>query len=286
MSDPYADLQDQLDQHCYRSVVQSLYAGETRTLFAGRAPDVTQACWVTIVGGEWYVTAPDRRSWRIADRERAIACCLFLLQRAAQGKAAEPLEPDLDLRFGATPVSEAEWRAMHNVLRREMEGAAWRELPRVEEDAVWVEVESRLGELNDPATPEPRPSLTFSVAEFYRRPQYEQFLIATEFRAVVHRSLCEILAEGETALALDWNHPCYYFDPRQLESPRSARAWIVPPLPDRDPVKFVTADFRIAWLTYMDDRMIAIGQPLIDALMQSRPAILDTIIRVDGRPVR
>jgi len=122
------------------------------------------------------------------------------------------------------------------------------------------------------------------VAEFYRRPHSEQFVIAAEFREVFHRSLCEILAEGETALALERNHPCYYFDPRKLQSPRSALGWVVSALPDRDPGKFVTADFRSAWLTYMDDRVIAIGQPLIDALTRSRPALLDMLIRVDGRP--
>ena len=75
--------------------------------------------------------------WRIADQERAIAFCLFLLQRAAKGERAELLESELDDRFGATPVSDAEWRLMHDVLRRELHGTAWREMPRIEEDAVW-----------------------------------------------------------------------------------------------------------------------------------------------------
>ncbi|MGB0839311.1 MAG: DUF2716 domain-containing protein [Chitinophagales bacterium] len=77
---------------------------------------------------------------------------------------------------------------------------------------------------------------------------------------------------NERYYALDWQHPCYDFDPRQSMDRDDNGEWIVPVLPNGDYYIFLTKDFKNVWFGHPWEKTITlIGEDIVkyDQQMQS-----------------
>ena len=82
-------------------------------------------------------------------------------------------------------------------------------------------------------------------------------------------ALKECTRPGEEVLALDWNHPCYFFDPHAASRP----PWPVPVLPDGDHYIFLARDHRFGIVGNCVDMTVCVfGPELLAAFDASRPA--------------
>ena len=89
----------------------------------------------------------------------------------------------------------------------------------------------------------------------------------------------EISKKGDKIFALDWQHECFYIDPRQLtpeiivdnESDTPAISFI----PDGDYYIFLTKDFENIWFGHPWEKTITIiGSELISAFNKNRPLFI------------
>ena len=78
---------------------------------------------------------------------------------------------------------------------------------------------------------------------------------------------------GERLLAIDWQHPWYYFDPHAPITRSTRDEWAMPMLPDVDSYNFVALDFRFGVLTGYDSRWFVciFGTELLSAFADEPP---------------
>ena len=81
----------------------------------------------------------------------------------------------------------------------------------------------------------------------------------------------EITTPGEEIYALDWQHECYYYDPRKLRAPDMLNdASNIPKIsfiPDGEYNIFVTMDFENIWFGHPWEQTVTIiGNKLITAI--------------------
>jgi hypothetical protein len=80
----------------------------------------------------------------------------------------------------------------------------------------------------------------------------------------------KISRPGERLYALDWQHECYDFDPREQMDRDEFEDWIVPVLPNGDYYVFLTKDFNNVWfghpweqtITLIGDDIVECGQKM------------------------
>jgi hypothetical protein len=84
-------------------------------------------------------------------------------------------------------------------------------------------------------------------------------------------ALKECTRPGEEVFALDWNHPCYFFDPHAA-SDAGPDAWPVPVLPDGSHCIFLAHDHRFGIVGNCVDMTVCVfGPALLAAFDASQP---------------
>ena len=69
---------------------------------------------------------------------------------------------------------------------------------------------------------------------------------------------------GQRLYALDWQHQCYDFDPRQEMDRDEFGEWVIPILPNGDYYIFLTKDFRNVWFGHpWEETITLIGHDLV-----------------------
>jgi hypothetical protein len=95
------------------------------------------------------------------------------------------------------------------------------------------------------------------------------------------RALRHCTTDGERVYALDWNHPCYYFDPHAVITDATRDSWAVPVLPNGDDFYYLALDLRFGILSRFNSRTICVfGKELLNAFAQAVPLVFQKVIRI------
>ena len=93
-------------------------------------------------------------------------------------------------------------------------------------------------------------------------------------------------AAGPAAVALDWQHPCYRFDPFGPFTFSETYHGMIPVVPDGDYSIFLADDFSYGTFGHPWEQSICVfGQPLIDVVEHERPRLLGRVVRRNGSVV-
>lgn len=163
---------------------------------------------------------------------------------------------------------------------------AFEELNAPEYERVWDRVYAELSfrpsvhRENWPGIKEPIPSITYDIsrADPHSHSLYEfNHRLAAAFRQCINTN--------ERLYALDWQHPCYWFDPNKLAEPADPSQWKISPLPDGDYSIFLAADFRWGIFGHpWEQTMCIFGDLLLRAVSMKPPKVLNCIVRRNGQP--
>ncbi|MDQ5823304.1 MAG: DUF2716 domain-containing protein [Chloroflexota bacterium] len=190
----------------------------------------------------------------------------------------------------------AQERTRREVLNKEMalaepEGTeeAWAELLHHERDAVW----DRFYALFDfkpstkakvwPGIKEPTPSITYSIASFYKTTSNPRVL-ERDLNIKTLQALRKCVPPGQRLYALDWQHPCYWFYPHRLEAAGDTYRWRVPVLPNGDYYIFLAEDLSFGLFGHPWEQTLCVfGQALLNAFAQDMPLLFGKPVRRDGK---
>lgn len=163
---------------------------------------------------------------------------------------------------------------------------AWVELNEAEHNAIWDRFEDvfdfrpSVSAKSWPGIKEPVPSRTYSITDMWDREHEEK--VAARFIAAFRGCL----TKTERLYVLDWQHPCYSLDPRQLPTSTEPGLWPIPIIPNGDYSIFLAPDFRFGTFGHpWEETLCIFGRSLLDALARDIPTILTRPVRVDGKPL-
>lgn len=90
----------------------------------------------------------------------------------------------------------------------------------------------------------------------------------------------EITSVDEYILALDWQHKCYWVNPRSEFEKDEFGEWTIPIFPNGDYYFFIQKDFKWGYLGHPWERSITIfGKELINAFDKHKPRMFCKILR-------
>ncbi|MBW8635846.1 DUF2716 domain-containing protein [Hoeflea sp. WL0058] len=163
-----------------------------------------------------------------------------------------------------------------------MNGDAWIELPREEEDPIWRKVYDDLGfkpstrATDFPGFKEPGPSVTYSISGIWGD-DFEA--LEADLHAKAHSIFNKVTPEGDFLYALDWQHECYRYFPYISDS-SVADQWKIPVLPNGDYYLFLERTLRFGWLGHPWEQTICVfGKPLLTELKHSQPKVYRNPVR-------
>src|SRR5262249_25865887 len=125
--------------------------------------------------------------------------------------------------------------------KRDQERLGWRSMGRKRSDLGWDRYEEKVG---SQWFRTPTPSITWDVSAIYLYRGTEFTALETDLSLKMLAALQRCTARGEELYALDWNHPCYFFDPHAGVADARAESWAVSVLPNGDQHHFLAQDFR------------------------------------------
>ena len=163
------------------------------------------------------------------------------------------------------------------------EAEAWAELDDDEYRQVWSRFDERFGFRASttpdgwPAISEPAPSLTFDLSVIADGPQRGSAYDAINAEAL--RAFVWALPEVDEWLALDWQHPAYWFRPATFALTWKPD-WAIPVYPDGDYFSFLTPDMTCGTFGHPWERTLCVfGEPLVATLGKNLESWLPTTRR-------
>ncbi len=132
-----------------------------------------------------------------------------------------------------------------------------------------------------PAISEPTPSRTFNVGHYYNMPSGGHPEAVGELGDFYVRSFRNILTKDERVIALDWQHPCYTFDPFF-----DFNDWLIPAFPNGDYYIFMTPDLSGGFFGHPWEQTICvIGEKFVAELANAPEMLVRNPIRQDGESI-
>lgn len=90
----------------------------------------------------------------------------------------------------------------------------------------------------------------------------------------------ELTLVGECMLALNWEHECYWVNPRLEFVKNEFGEWTIPIFPNGDYYFFIEKDFKWGYLGHPWEKSITVfGKELINAFDKHKPRMFHTILR-------
>lgn len=114
-----------------------------------------------------------------------------------------------------------------------------------------------------------KPNFKFSIADLWGYTYSEAKRISFLKKAI--DAFISITNPGDEIIVLDWNHECFYSDPRKMTTsmmiPDDNSSIMIPSfIPDGDYYIFITKDFKNIWFGHPWEKTITIiGERLINA---------------------
>src|ERR1043165_6984108 len=200
--------------------------------------------WVTKRAFGWLICIACPRFFFAPQENRLADLCVTLLARLPEENQRLPfgnfkLDDDIRHEFGLVAFDTlTDFDDEREAKLRSLEQLGGREMPRGQEDAGWdrygKELENR----------SPQPSVTWDISPIYLRGKgyLEEMEIDLTLKTLA--ALQDCTRRGEELLVLDWNHPCFFFDPHGGLAGADPKSWAKPVLPNGDSCIFLAPDFR------------------------------------------
>lgn len=159
----------------------------------------------------------------------------------------------------------------------------WIKINEKEENEIWDKIYNDLKfkpsvHPNDwPSLQISAPYMKYDVSDIYKDNKYEE--LYKDLEEKMENIFVECTKENEYVLALDWQHQCYYFNPR-IESIRDEFGeWPVPIFPNGDYYFFIQKEFKWGFLGHPWEKSISIfGEELIQSIEQKKPKLFKKIV--------
>ena len=171
-----------------------------------------------------------------------------------------------------TPATRIEHYRTASAMRKQtLSNCGWLSLTDAEEIALEAQLRDRF-----PIRPEsqpPEPYVVWDLSAVYLSSQTFDSL-ETDLNLNALCALRECTAPGESILAVDWQHPCFSFEPHAFPSTGDPYKWAVPFLPDGLISFFLPRDFRFGIICIPHSTICIYGKRLLDAFETNHPALL------------
>lgn len=174
--------------------------------------------------------------------------------------------------------------------------SAWEQLSTAEEDDVWKRFQAQfrfrpsVHAKDWPAILEPHPFITWAIPDPWSAPD------TADLHRCALAAFRRALPAGERMVALDWQHPCFWFRPHEpveswglsdwgLQREPSAVVgdedrWRIPVLPNGDYFIFLSTTLGWGWFGHPWEQTICVfGKPLLAAVAVEPPALFSKILR-------
>lgn len=219
----------------------------------------------------------------VPEPNRVTSLCETLLRRwpaeYGEGWGFPRLRLDTDVReeFGLVAVANETCSLDVGWARgRERERTGWQELTDRRMDEAWNQYAAVFGYPPGRDFKTPSPSVTCDISGIYLRSHVEFAALEADLTTKAFRALRSCTRPGERLYALDWQHPCYVFDPHHTGATADHESWPVPVLPNGDHYIFLAPDLRFGLIGNCVEQTICVfGQPLLDLLAGDPPRVFD-----------
>lgn len=239
--------------------------------------------WITKRDFGWLMWVKCPRLYYVPHEEQLVDLCLTLLARLPieeLNRGRLPfwnfkLDDGIRRAFDLVAVQHhTDFDDEREAKLRTWERVGWREMSRGQEDDAWNIYKEKVGYPAATDFSTPQPSFTWDVSPMFLWDKEKFDRLEADLTLKTLQALQQVTPAGEEVLALDWNHPCYFFDPHGGVSDASPSSWAVPVLPNGDHYLFLAQDFRFGLIGNCVDRTICVfGQPLLDTLAENPPAV-------------
>jgi hypothetical protein len=166
----------------------------------------------------------------------------------------------------------------------------WRKLDGRECDAAWdgfyemFRFKPSTRPEDWPGIAEPAESVTYDIGHAYDAGAAAYRRMTNDLGAKLIKALRRCVAPGSAIQVLDWQHPCYSFEPHGEFEFKSEADWPVPALPNGDYYIFIARDMEFGVFGHPWERtMCVFGQRLIDAFGTDKPELFTKVVRIGGR---
>lgn len=156
----------------------------------------------------------------------------------------------------------------------------WSELENSTADSLWDKLWTDQGRLLEPV-----PSVTWDIGDAFSQDQSKLNAAEVDLTIKTLANFKACARRGKCLYALDWQHPCFLFDPHGGAQKADAESWAVSVFPDGDTLCFIEPEFRFGTLGHVDKTFCVFGSELLAAFERNKPAILRSVIRRNGKDI-
>jgi Protein of unknown function (DUF2716) len=156
------------------------------------------------------------------------------------------------------------------------DAGAWNDLSRDEYDDVWTRVYTTLdfkptNRGRWPSFREPTGSVAWSLEPVLASAASDIDFELAECSVATYLLAALVSAKGadHDVYALDWQHPCFRFNPSLARPPARIDSWLVPALPNGDYYLFLARDLRFGWLSNPWECSVCVYGDLLPDLSQA-----------------
>ncbi len=241
--------------------------------------------WCTKFDFGWIVCLWGPRLFTLTTSDAIVGLSLDLLS-GVRPSTPPSMSDEIRKRYGLTALSarqvnKDEWRA----IRQRHESLGWRELTDRNEDLAWERCFPVLGHPYDrdpdPSAP-PENERKWDIKSRWRYDSEARHTVEWDLSQKTLMALRAVTPNGAEIYVLDWNHPCYAFDPHTFR-PSSQDDWPIPVFPDGDSYFFVDQSVTLGIVAdYVDDTIRVFGSSLIAALANDVPQLFAESNRTTG----
>jgi hypothetical protein len=232
-----------------------------------------------------------------------------VLQGPATGLAiGQPEVKDHFYLFGCDENWQVKTHTWHQTLEEAMDQAefeyegvrktwlnhrpAWEPMTESEELAIWdlfyeqFRFKPSVKSSDWPGIQEPAESVTYDVSHVFGEGGMASSVNAVELNMEMFRLFRELLLPSQRLYALDWQHPCYWFNPYGLFDFSPVHNGMIPVIPDGDYSIFVADDFHFGTFGHPWEQTICVwGEPLLELVSHRHPRMLGKVTRRNGKAV-
>ncbi|HYV36146.1 MAG TPA: DUF2716 domain-containing protein [Gemmataceae bacterium] len=272
--DEYERLQRAIEKAGYWAEITPLFEKGSALSCHRQKPERYGLFWITKRTFGWLICVPCPRFY-FAPQERRIAdLCLALLAHLPEENQRLPfwnfkMDGCIQQNFGLVAFDHlTDFEDEREVNLRSLEQWGWREMSRGQEDACWDKYRREL------ECRSPEPSKTWDISPIFLRGKDHRDQLETDLTIKALTAFKTCTNKGEELLVLDWNHPCYFFDPHGGLSDASAKSWATPVLPDGDSYIYLASDLRFGIIgDCVLQTMCVFGRELLDAFAVNLPKL-------------
>ncbi|NMH74024.1 DUF2716 domain-containing protein [Bacillus sp. RO2] len=145
-------------------------------------------------------------------------------------------------------------------------------------DRIYRDIKFEPSLSNFPSFQVPYPFITYNISDYFGGSADLDAYDDLEENAL--DAFIETTLVDEYILALDWQHECYWVNPRLEFEKDEFGEWTIPIFPNGDYYFFIQKDFKWGYLGNPWERSITIfGKELINAFEKHKPKMFHKILR-------